>query len=574
MFKCPGTYCIPTRMLCDDNPDCPDSDDERMCVEFQCVGLLRCRSDQICVHPVDICDGIVHCLLSADDEHLCEIQQCPPACVCRGSAFHCTDAFSMAAIPDKITALVLERYVIRSETPFQQKTNLLHLKINNSTFIGNIVERYTFDEMNTIITLILTNNNIHWIQINSFLSMTILRDIDLRGNHIHYLLSYMFQGLMSMRHLNMSKFAMRSIQHNSFYGLANLEYLNLSDNALLMIDRTTFDGLHNIKVIDLKRNTFLAIEHLIFDHQSLVIYLESSLYCCNLDPNQMCFINYNKVTTPAHCSLPKPNLLNTMFSAVMFLTNMALMYKIHLLKKSASHKALLIHFSVTSAIPSAYMMVLSTFMSLYENRYIYLNTTWRKRYICYFMSSSLIVAFLMAKFIMFLITLNQLLVVTYVGLYMRRSMLMSYVANCTWPILVLLVNILQFFVIGHADITCFPLVAEKERMGKPLIQTVIILCLTLILSILTTSMYYPIIKHVKISNSKVANVKANRNQTLLIRKAIMVTMINILTWLPMLVLVIYSYSISSPVKFKNIAVTVHISEIFQLFYLFRELFKK
>ena len=173
-----------------------------MCLDFQCVGLLRCRGDQICIHPVDICDGIVHYLLSADDEHLCEIQQCPSECVCRGTAFHCTDVFSMDVIPDMITALILERYVIRSETQFQYKTNLLHLKINNSSFIGNIIKRHTFDKLSNIITLILTNSNLHWIQMNSFFSMSKLNNIDLRGNLIHYLLSNMFQGLMSMIHLN------------------------------------------------------------------------------------------------------------------------------------------------------------------------------------------------------------------------------------------------------------------------------------------------------------------------------------------------------------------------------------
>ena len=572
MFKCPGTYCIPTRMLCDGSPDCPDSDDERMCLDFQCVGLLRCRGDQICVHPVDICDGIVHCLLSADDEHLCEIQHCPPECVCRGSAFHCTDVFSMDVIPDMITALIVERYVIRSETPFQYKTNLLHLKINNSSFIGNMVGKHTFDKISNIITLILVNSNIHWIQMDSFLSMILLKNIDLRGNHIYYLLSNMFQGLLSIIHLNLSRFVVRSIQPNSFYGLSNLEYLNLSNNALSVIKQTTFNRLQNIKVIDFNRNTFLAIEHLLLGQQNLVIYVDNIIYCCNLDPNQECFVNYNQVTVLVHCSLSKPNALNMMFSTVMFSMNIGLLYKIQILKKSASHKALLIQLSVTSMIPSVYIIVIGAFMSLYKSRYIYLNTIWHEQYICYFLSSSIMVAFLMSKFIMFSITLNQLLVVTYV--YLERPMVMSYIVYCVWLILIPAVNILQFFIIGHTDITCFPLLADKERLDKPLILTVFISCLTLVLTILTASMYYLIIKRVKVSNSKVANTKAKKNQIVLIRKAIIVTVINILTWLPMTVLIIYSYSISYQVEFRNIAATVHTLEIFHIIYLLNELYKK
>ena len=69
-------------MLCDGNPDCPDEEDEQACEDFQCVGLLRCRGDGICVHPTDICDGIVHCLMSGDDEKLCHMLPCPETCIC------------------------------------------------------------------------------------------------------------------------------------------------------------------------------------------------------------------------------------------------------------------------------------------------------------------------------------------------------------------------------------------------------------------------------------------------------------------------------------------------------------
>ena len=60
MYKCHQTYCIPIRLLCDGSADCPDGEDEQSCDEISCVGLLRCRDDGICVHPVDICDGVIH----------------------------------------------------------------------------------------------------------------------------------------------------------------------------------------------------------------------------------------------------------------------------------------------------------------------------------------------------------------------------------------------------------------------------------------------------------------------------------------------------------------------------------
>ena len=262
-----------------------------------------------------------------------------------------------------------------------------------------------------------------------------------------------------------------------------------------MIKQTTFTGLRNIKVIDLNRNIFLAIELLLFSHQKLVIYVDNIIYCCNLDYSQKCFVNYNHVTDHAHCKLPKLNPLNIMYSTVMFSINIGMLYRIQMLKKTASHKALLTQLSVTSMKPSAYIVVLGTFMALYKSQYIYLNTIWLKSYICYFLNSAVMIAFLMSKFIMFSITLNQLLVVTYV--YIKRHMLISYIVYCVWFALIPVVIILQFFLIGHTDITCFPLLADKERLGKPLILTVIISCLTLVFTILTALMYYSIIKRVK-----------------------------------------------------------------------------
>ena len=72
-FKCPDSYCIPVHMVCDNVDDCPNKEDEQGCSNIlDTKGLLRCKSDDIFVHRNHVCDEVVHCMNSLDDEFYCD----------------------------------------------------------------------------------------------------------------------------------------------------------------------------------------------------------------------------------------------------------------------------------------------------------------------------------------------------------------------------------------------------------------------------------------------------------------------------------------------------------------------
>ena len=48
-FKCPLSYCIPYRMVCNGVPDCLDMSDEQECGSYVCPGMLRCKGQTYCV---------------------------------------------------------------------------------------------------------------------------------------------------------------------------------------------------------------------------------------------------------------------------------------------------------------------------------------------------------------------------------------------------------------------------------------------------------------------------------------------------------------------------------------------
>ena len=96
-FKCQSAYCIPLRLVCDKYSDCPYGDDELNCSNFSCVSLLQCTASKVCIPPWEVCDGVVDCVGTHDDEIYCD--ECPDRCSCLGTALYCS-GFHGTNIPD------------------------------------------------------------------------------------------------------------------------------------------------------------------------------------------------------------------------------------------------------------------------------------------------------------------------------------------------------------------------------------------------------------------------------------------------------------------------------------------
>ena len=84
-FKCPGSYCVPIRRLCDDVWDGPGQEDENpdMCRKHNRVylGCFHCNGG-LCLDQSEVCDGHPDCGLTAEDESRCRVPDCPSGCKC------------------------------------------------------------------------------------------------------------------------------------------------------------------------------------------------------------------------------------------------------------------------------------------------------------------------------------------------------------------------------------------------------------------------------------------------------------------------------------------------------------
>ena len=82
-YKCPGTFCVPVRRVCDGLRDCPGGEEEEGCHDtpLLCPGFFRCKGG-VCVGLSQVCDGDLDCVIHHDDELYCILDYCPAKCIC------------------------------------------------------------------------------------------------------------------------------------------------------------------------------------------------------------------------------------------------------------------------------------------------------------------------------------------------------------------------------------------------------------------------------------------------------------------------------------------------------------
>ena len=243
--------------MCDAIEDCSEAADEQGCSSKTCPGLLYCREDDICVHPLHICDGVVDCMLSMDDEAFCDVlTSCHHHCRCLGYSMLCTDVnIGKHAMATHYKILIFEDVVFQNYDILSDLHNLFYVEIHNvwmpvilSTFFLNLVH---------LINLNLANNSITSIKPHSFKNLSSLNSFNLRFNQLYVLQEYTFHGLLALLNLDLSDLHVNQIEKCAFCFMMHLKTLNLSSNKLTNVFGGMFKGmslLETLEIINIEHN--------------------------------------------------------------------------------------------------------------------------------------------------------------------------------------------------------------------------------------------------------------------------------------------------------------------------------
>lgn len=258
-YKCPGSYCIPWRFVCNNKSDCSDNLDEVHCENFTCPGMLKCKGVSYCVHQSEVCDGIIHCP-RGDDEGLCGLPECVSGCQCHGKTYSCSANKFYYWPLKKSNTLMYVDISLNYLRIFNLKGYQRLIYLNAS---HNIISNIFNNELPNLVLLDLSFNKISVLGKESFRNIAALQHILLKGNKIVKLQTKAFHNFPNMKHLNLSSLGIANMPASSLFNLSELQELDISWNEITSLGRF-LKGTTSLKLLNLSHNPIRSISTDVF----------------------------------------------------------------------------------------------------------------------------------------------------------------------------------------------------------------------------------------------------------------------------------------------------------------------
>ena len=393
-FKCPGFYCLPWRLVCNGEWECPGGTDEMRCQQRVCSGMFKCKNSSICINEDNLCDSVTDCHLG-DDESFCLAHQpntnCPANCSCL--------LFSLSCDNTSLT----------EENTFRNYVSIYLNKINEADWPR------LYEAIDNPVIFSLKHSQFAEIcnQKKRFLN---LRIFDLSNNVIHHLESNCFRLMSSISYLNISRNKVNSIAKFAFYSSNLISELDLSWNNIERLRDNTFAGLCSLRFLSLISNNLLDIGMNIFSDTNIgYISTENFKICCvkvsvaSICPARPQWPNscgrlLGDVTVKVFIWLVGSlGYFMNIFSCIILLRKV--------LPSGDSYNNVITCLSVSDALYCIPLLTIVSSDIYFGNNYLQFEHFWRTNFFCIASSMLSIVANFLSVFTINLLTLTRYLVV-------------------------------------------------------------------------------------------------------------------------------------------------------------------
>ena len=533
-------------MLCDGKRDCPDGEDENSCVSLVCPGLLLCRFDRLCVHPTNICDGIVQCLFSRDDEKHCRSWECPAGCVCLAFMVQC---FTLPApFHYNINILVLRYTDIPEHTTLSSMAGLVHVDLSSTIISNGHLNCYLLWKLEVLRTLKLRNCSITKIAQCAFEDLRNVVSLDLLLNHINALESNTLNNINMLTNLQLSNITLFHIKPYAFIGLPYVETLNLSFNMLTHLHESLFYGVSNLYVLDIRNNSIVLIGEHTFFHMSanLQVTCDTSVMCCHIKETQVCMSDTGAIHDGFRCGKifgDRKFAQNNLYTSFMFL--IVIIVSVISQSRAVKHRIQIIlsrHLAVVDALIILYIMSVSSMSLWYEHHAIFIANHWLNTTVCYTLAVMVVCGLFLSKVTTLCVSINHLSVTKYalrmIHVPVKRVM---YVLGISWFFVVLT----SWFLVQPTHASCYPLILSFKDSAFQILLKSVFAFVSLTITIAVVLIYKTIIQFVT-SHSHQTRSTLNRKKIhrQLIQHAISVISVEITTDISLLAMSLHSLVLS------------------------------
>ena len=548
MVKCPNSYCVPHRKLCDGVWDCIGGFDEKNCKNYTCPGLFRCKDEKRCLDQFEVCDGVVHCKMSKDDEKYCHYDKhpCPRNCTCFGNSINCaiSQYVKLPVISNQTRSLDISRSNLKI-TPklFSKLWYLVRLNVSNCGI--SELESGCFTHLYNLIELDLSKNSISHLVNGTFLYLGNIRHLHLHGNRIVQIAPGTFNGLSKLQYLDLSHQHLITLKGDTFDGLISLLTLDLSMNSLSQIEENSFRGLPVLHVLHINGNKIRNIAKNSLSSGSLNnLSTDAYRFCC--------------LSNATKCS-PEPDefsscddlLANkTLQIAIWILGAMALLGNLSVMiwrcvkKKSTHHSSMLIiNLSISDFLMGVYLVIISTLDQWYRGVYIMHEEEWRTSFLCRLAGMIATLSSEMSVFTMVVMTLDRVKAIIFpfrfpsISLTSKSSLI---ICTCGW-VTCLVLSIAPMFdgnyfrsFYGHTGV-CLPFTLRNTKNPGWEYAMFIFIILNGIAFIVIVGGYLSIYCSTRLTR-EASGRSSSDSDTRLLRNISLIIMSDCLCWMPIIIL--------------------------------------